>query len=448
MANTELRDLVELLYVLRVHLGRSDVREQLLILGLVILVAGLLTGLMRVMLFTRVARFIQETTEKTVWGDWSQPMARVALNLLLAVTFPVLGLLLLEVAVAIRFFQGQLFGLLLKLQGVFSTVLLFAILTTLLYASFDSDQIKRFTRRLTLPLLAVVIAGQILAQFVDLRRVVDVVILDFFGSPLTLGALLLATLGLYFYIDILNALQTALLNGLNQLTKADSGASEATLTLIRYGLIVVGVVFALNQLRLNPTTLAAVTGGLSIGIGFGLREILSNFVSGILLLLERSLHPGDVIQVDGELCIVERLSIRATTVRNLYNIELVIPNQTFFTDTIKTYTGSNKDMAVSLYIKTSCEIEPQKVLDLLQETAASHPDVLSTPAPMTFLLGYTNNEASFELYFWFHGPLNEFRISSEVRTQIWNVLQEYNVSLPLPQVELHFPRPSPVSPPP
>lgn len=436
MTNPSIREFMELFNIFRVYVGRPDVREQLIILGLVLVGAALIAGLLRLLLFRPIA----QTIENAAWGVWPQRIARFALNLGRALAFPLLGLVLVQVVQDYRISQDQLTGLIQQLRGIFTTILLFEILMTVLYANFNAAQVRRFHRRLLVPVLVIVVVAQVLNQFIDVRRLTALVILDLFNSPLTLGSLLVATVGIYFYADALNALQTFILNGITQFTKTDRGAAEATLTLIRYLLIAGGVFFVLSQLNLDPTTLAAVTGGLSVGIGFGLREILSNFISGIILLLERSLHPNDVIEIDGELCVVERLSIRATTVRTLNNVELVVPNQTFFTSSFKTYTGSNKNVRVPIFIKTDCAIEPPAVMDLLRQVAQDHWDVLSDPGPTASIVEYANNEALFQLSYWVDDPLISPRVSGELKAHIWDALQEHNVALPFPEIELHLPK--------
>lgn len=203
-------------------------------------------------------------------------------------------------------------------------------------------------------------------------------------------------------------------------------------------MIAIGYVF--TQYQFDTTTMAAITGGLSVGVGFALREILGNFISGFILLIERTLHPGDVIEVDNEISIVEDFSIRATTVRTRNNEEMVIPNQTFFTSSFKTYTGTDDKVRVGLTIQTDCVINPRRVIDLLKEAGVSHSDVLESPAPDATLLDYGNNVATFCLHLWVVDPMRSQKIISEVKLVIWDLLKEHGVALPFPEIELHFPK--------
>jgi small-conductance mechanosensitive channel len=214
----------------------------------------------------------------------------------------------------------------------------------------------------------------------------------------------------------------------------------AALTLVRYILISMGVLFVLSQLQLGPTTLAAITGGLSVGVGFGLREILSNLISGILLLFEQSLHPGDVIEVDDEITVVEDVRMRATIVRTQNNDELVIPNQTFFTSSFKTYTGTDKTVRVPLIFRTDCTTPPREVIRVLTQTALSHVQVLREPPPTVFVLDYGDNTAQYQLNIWLDNPVLNAEVASDIRLLVWDAFEENGIALPFPEIELHLPR--------
>jgi small-conductance mechanosensitive channel len=127
---------------------------------------------------------------------------------------------------------------------------------------------------------------------------------------------------------------------------------------------------------IRGTAFAAITGGLSVGIGFGLQQVVGNFISGILLLFEGALRPGDIISVEGEVSEVKRMGIRAITVRVLRdNSEKIIPNQMFFTKEVTTYTGSDRLTARTIQVKTKSKSDPQLVISLLLQIAAQYPNV-------------------------------------------------------------------------
>ncbi len=353
-------------------------------------------------------------------------------------TFPIAAILLTDLLRRTLAAQGTITGLLAQFNWIFTTILFFQCAIALLYLLFPASEVRRYHYRLFLPLLVLVLFLEALSNLVSLDDIAGVVLTTVFGNPLTLGAIFVATIGLYFWTDAVHGMQDLVYKLITRHSTADPGSTKAALTLLRYLLIIIGFLFALSQLQLDSTTLAAITGGLSVGIGFGLREILSNFVSGLLLLFERSLHPGDVIEVDGELSVVENFSIRATTVRTLNNIELVIPNQTFFTSSFKTYTGTDHNTRVPIILKTDCEIEPKAVMEVLRTAALAHKEVLREPVPSVFLLEYADNVATFQLNIWLNNPVSMPRVSSEVKMLVWDAFNEHDIALPFPETEVHF----------
>jgi potassium efflux system protein len=136
-----------------------------------------------------------------------------------------------------------------------------------------------------------------------------------------------------------------------------------------------------SPLQLSQTTVAAVTGGLSVGIGFGLREVLGNFISGTFMLFERSLRPGDIVEVDQQIGTVEKLSVRSTTLRTLDNEEIVIPNSSFFTDSLKSFTGTDDKVRFSVVVMANGLNDPERVSRVLHGVALEHPEVLNDPPP-------------------------------------------------------------------
>lgn len=420
---------------------RPDVRLQVLIIILAFSIAGILSKSIWLWLEPRLFRMIDNMASAT-----TQPVWKALILLTRVSTFPLIGILILNVASSKLQAQGHISGLLIRFTWVFWTILGLQLLIPLLYSVFDRTTMRRYHYRLLLPLLFVVIFFQIVNNLTDLNELGRTVLLELFNNPVTLGALFVATVGLYFWTDIVHVSQDLIYRLLERFTSVDPGSTKATLTLIRYVLIIAGIIFALSQLELDPTTLAVISGGLSVGIGFGLREILSNFISGIFLLFERSLHPGDVIEIDGQLCVVQNLSIRTTTVRTLDNVELVIPNQMFFTSSFQTYTGSDKMVRLPMIICVSCDNDMQSVMLLLQQIAQQHQDVLTEPVPTVFFNKFGDNVAEFQLNIWLDTPLKIPAVQSEIRCMAWTVFQEQNIDLTFPDMALHFPDKVPAMP--
>ncbi len=426
-------------HILRVYLARLEIQAQLFAIVIVLGTAVLGAFFIWKLFWQPLFNFIHKTEHER-----ANNYLRFIVSILQAITFPVLGLIGLYIARNFFETRGWLNGLLDTFTWVFGVIFAFQIVMVILYTVADPAVVRRYHYRLFIPLLLVFFLFDFLGNLTDLGAVGGIVLTTAFNSPITIGAIFVATIGLYLWTDTLQSLDELLHTMISKHTRLDPGGTKAVLTLIRYILIILGIVFALNMLQLDTATVAAITGGLAVGVGFGLREILSNFISGIYLLFERSLHPGDVIEMDGQLSVVDSLSIRSTTVRTLDNIELVIPNQNFFTSSFKTFTGSSKKVRVPIMLQTDCNINPAEVIQVLENTALNHENVLKEPAPSVFLLNYGNNVASFQLNIWLADPLLMPKTQSDLKVMLWEALKEHNIDLPFPEVELHFPPKVPV----
>jgi small-conductance mechanosensitive channel len=217
-----------------------------------------------------------------------------------------------------------------------------------------------------------------------------------------------------------------------------TGNRKALELIVRYLLIGVGGIWLADRIGLNGTAIAAIAGGLSVGLGFGIKEVFSNFVSGLWLLFEGSVHPGDVLILEGDTCQVRKLGLRATTLwRDRDNAELVVPNQTFFTATATTYTGSDDRRRGQVLIGAGYQHDPELVISVLEEVARAHPRVLADPAPKAFLLDYGSSSIDYDLRFWMADPMTNLGISSELRRSIWHAFQQHDIEIPFPQRVVH-----------
>jgi len=225
--------------------------------------------------------------------------------------------------------------------------------------------------------------------------------------------------------------------------------SKAVYALIRYGLIGFGLFVILGFIGINSTIFGFVTGGLSVGIGFGLKEIVSNFASGIWLLLERSTKPGDVINLSSlgnssELIQVAEITdcgLRAVTVTcESDHSERIIPNNLFFTNQIITYTKNHNVIARKSFFGVEYEVDPNLVIDLVTPAILKHPDVVENPPPLTVFVEYGDSSLNFYAKYYTKDVMNSgIGVTSEVNFIIWKILKDNNIEVPFPKQTLHFP---------
>ncbi|QVL51732.1 MAG: mechanosensitive ion channel [Cyanobium sp. M30B3] len=254
----------------------------------------------------------------------------------------------------------------------------------------------------------------------SLQTVADLPLGVWLGSSIQLGQLAWVSALLYLVV-MGSALPAAWLSWLAQRgLQLGDGGRRALELVIRYVLVSLGVLWAFNALGINQTGLLAVAGGLSVGLGFGIKEVFSNFISGLWLLFEGSVRPGEVLMHEGEACEVRRLGLRAATLwRGSDNAELVVPNQTFFTHTTTTYTRSDRTRRCRLEIQAAASWPPVQIIALLVEIAAAEPDVLLQPPATARLVEFGPEMNRYGLSYTIADPLRASRITAGLLLEIW-----------------------------
>ena len=411
-----------------IFLDRPSVRLQLL----AILLAILLAWFLKKVLESRIEKLQLQLP------NYLEHHAKRLFIILNYVKFPLLGLMALWITRQLLLSQGLLIGLITKAETLFWAWLFYRFFLGILYAVFGQSMVSRYHYRLYAPLFTLYVIIQILSYLTNLDSLKGVVLTSFFANALTIGSLFNAIIGLYLWVGVLSGTQDLLYLMLTKRTNAQPGVVEAALTSSRYILIILGIIVVLGQLGLNPTTVAAITGGLSVGIGFSLQEIMGNFISGILLFFEGALKPGDVVEVDGEITVVKRVSIRATTVQTFNHVEKIVPNQKFLTSSVVTYTGSDRISRYLIPVGVSYNSEPEQVIEILLKVAKEHPDVLKKPKPVVFFIGFGDSSINFELSVWLDNPITRKRVTSELNQAIWQAFAHNNIEIPFPQRDLHI----------
>ncbi len=177
----------------------------------------------------------------------------------------------------------------------------------------------------------------------------------------------------------------------------DPGARYAVVTLCRYAVVGVTVLGALSAVHVDLAKIGVVLAALGVGLGFGLQEIVSNFVCGIILLLERPIRIGDIVTVAGSTGKVDRINIRATTIMNSDNQSMIVPNREFITGNLINWTLKDKVLRVPIKVNVAYGTDPDRVVELLLEIAAADADVMLNPAPSASLETFGESSLVFGL---------------------------------------------------
>ena len=199
----------------------------------------------------------------------------------------------------------------------------------------------------------------------------------------------------------------------------------------RYIVILVGVVVAFSALGFDLGKTALVAGGLGVGIGFGLQNVVNNFVSGLILLFERPIRVGDTIEVGNTSGVVEKIGMRATLIRTWRGPELVVPNAHLVSSDVLNWNLKRDRRRIEIPVGVDYESDPETVAKLLTDIAADHPEVLKQPEPECLFLGFGDSSLDFQVRAWAKAG-NCMRIESELRFAIRRALKEAGIDDPLP----------------
>jgi potassium efflux system protein len=216
----------------------------------------------------------------------------------------------------------------------------------------------------------------------------------------------------------------------------DPGVRFAVLTLCRYAVLGTGVLAGLSAVHLGPAQISVVLAALGVGLGFGLQEIVSNFVCGIILLLERPIRVGDVVTVSGMNGKVDRINIRATTITNGDNQSIIVPNRAFITGDLVNWTLKDKIIRASVRVKVAHGTDPDRVTDLLLAIARNDPDVLCNPVPCSLMEDFGDSALAFVLHVHVPDPSLSGRVRHRLMTQVQKQFREEGIEIPLPIHEL------------
>lgn len=248
------------------------------------------------------------------------------------------------------------------------------------------------------------------------------------------------TFGLTVYVASKLARATSFFLELDVLSRMDlpRGVAPTTARLTRYAILLVGFVVAFGASGVDATKLALVVSALSVGIGFGLQNVVNNFVSGLMLIFERPVRVGDIVEIGGLTGEVREIGIRASTIRTLQGADVIVPNSELIANRVVNWTLTDSLRRIDMPIGVAYGSEPGLVKELLEKAARSVHDVATDPAPVAIFLGFGDNALSFEVRVWVRrfdlGPA----VKSEANTAIARALAEAGIEIPFPQRDLHL----------
>ncbi len=221
-------------------------------------------------------------------------------------------------------------------------------------------------------------------------------------------------------------------------TALDSSLQNSVSTIFSYVGVIIAISLAMAQLGVDFQKITLVAGALSIGIGFGLQSVVSNFVSGLILLAERPIRVGDVINVKGEEGRVRRIHVRATEIETGDRASVIIPNSELITQVVKNRTHTDTFARVSVAVGVAYGSDVAKVRDILMGIATAHPHVMQSPAPTVFLTGFGDSAINFELGWVVRNLGDGAGIKSDICFSILEKFHAEGIEIPYPRRDIHI----------
>ncbi|WP_319519454.1 mechanosensitive ion channel domain-containing protein [uncultured Martelella sp.] len=221
-------------------------------------------------------------------------------------------------------------------------------------------------------------------------------------------------------------------------SRADSGVRNSVKTGISYLGVALAGLLAISAAGVNLSSLALVASALSIGIGFGLQTIVSNFVSGLILLVERPFKVGDWIVSGSAEGFVKRISVRATEIETFQRQSIIVPNSELINASVGNWMHHNQMGRSEVAVGVSYDSDPRKVMDILMEIGTSHPLVLQNPEPMVIFMGFGESTLDFEVRVYLADVFNGIAVRNDIRVAIFERFRDEGITIPYPQRDLHI----------
>jgi len=258
-------------------------------------------------------------------------------------------------------------------------------------------------------------------------------------GSLTLWAILLNVLLVVSFVLLTARMKNWLLTALSQKKGVNISNWRAAITLGYYGLLGIGLVGILQTTGLDLSFFTVLTGAIGIGVGFGMQTIISNFVSGIILLLEKPLKLGDRIEIGEVSGNVHNISVRATTIITNDNVAIIVPNSDFISKQLINWTYSGNTVRIKISVPVSYASDPDLVSELLMSVAKEEAGVLEIPAPTVRLSSFGDSGLVFDLLVWTQDYADRMgALRSLLNFAVLKKFKENKITIPFPQMDLHI----------
>lgn len=273
----------------------------------------------------------------------------------------------------------------------------------------------------------------------NIKEFLDIPVTQIGTTELTLWSVVYFLLLVFLLFYLTAKLRKWVVYKLLANSKIDLGIRIAVGTILRYIVLVLGLIIVLQSIGLDLSAITVLAGALGVGIGFGLQNITNNFVSGIIILFERPIKVGDRIEVGDVSGDVINISMRSTTILTNDNISIIVPNSDFISSKVINWSYTDRNIRFNIPIGVSYNEDPEKIKIILLEVANENKGILKEPAPDVLFKEYADSALVFILRVWTREYINRPNVlKSQIYYAVFKKFKEHNIEIPYPQRDLHI----------
>lgn len=254
---------------------------------------------------------------------------------------------------------------------------------------------------------------------------------------INIGNIIIFFLVIYLSTLLSRALQVILEGDVLSKMNLASGLPHSIAVMVKYVLVVLGVVIAASAVGLEFGNFAVIIGALGVGIGFGLQSIFNNLVSGLILLFERPVKIGDTVEIGELIGKVKSIGIRASNIHTIEGAEVIVPNGHLVSNEVINWTLSDQKRRIDIMVGVSYDSDPQQVKSILEEVMTDHPLILQDPKPSVYFLEMGESSLDFRLLFWTASYSEWYKVRSEIVMRTFETLKANGIEIPFPQRDIN-----------
>jgi small-conductance mechanosensitive channel len=380
----------------------------------------------------------QGLAARTEGGD-EYTVRYLALKTLQRILFPISMLLGVLAGRALLQFQGSPVTLLDLAVPLLVSLASIRFLIYFLRKTFRPGPAVKAWESLIATSIWIVVALHLLGWLPAVLKGLDGMAMQVGSTRITVLATLKLVLALALLWLLAQWLGRVIENRISRAEYVNAGMQVALVKLSKFVLLVLVFLLALDAVGIDLTALTVFGGALGVGLGFGLQRIASNFISGFIVLFDRSIRPGDVITIDNKLGWVQELRARYVVVQDRDGVERLIPNENLITNEVINWSYSDRNVRMKIPVSISYDNDPEQALALLAEAAKANPRVLADPAPTTRLMAFGDSGVELELRVWIQDPEAGLgSVRSDINLAIWRAFKDAGIVIPYPQRDLHI----------